>query len=137
MPEPASPPLPFDVEAAQYVNLATYRRSGVAVLTPVWIAGHEGRYFVFSEGSAGKVKRIRNNGRARIARCTFGGRILSPWIDLRAQIVEDPATISMAYRALHAKYGIRMRIADALAKLTGRFERRAVLALALEPGSPG
>ena len=41
---------------AQYVSLATFRRDGRQVRTPVWVAPHEGRLYVFSECDAGKVK---------------------------------------------------------------------------------
>ena len=39
---------------AQYVSLATYRRDGREVRTPVWVAGDAGRLYVFSEAAAGK-----------------------------------------------------------------------------------
>ena len=54
---------PFDPAVESYVNLATFRRNGREVRTPVWIAGADCLYYVFSEGNAGKVKRIRANGR--------------------------------------------------------------------------
>ena len=130
-------PAPFDVEKAQYVNLATYRRSGAEVRTPVWIAGSGTRYFVFSEGKAGKVKRIRANGRARIARCDLRGTVSSGWIDARAEIVDDPSVIARAYAEFYAKYGLRVRIADLFSKLTGRYRRRAMLCLTLLAPSPG
>ena len=44
-----------------YLNLATFRRSGAAVETPVWFAAHAGRLYVFTEADAGKVKRLRAN----------------------------------------------------------------------------
>jgi len=129
---------PFDVAKAPYVNLATFRKSGIEVRTPVWIASVTPasggpRHYVFSERTAGKVKRIRNNGRARIARCDFFGKVSSDWIDVNARIVEDTETIARAYRALHAKYGLRMAVADFFSKLNGRYDRRAMLELSPLP----
>ena len=124
---------PFDVFAARYVSLATYRRSGAEVRTPVWIAGEGSRHFVFSAGSAGKVKRIRANGRARLARCNGRGTVSSAWIDARARIVTEPETVALAYRLLRDKYGWSMRLADLFSKLTGRYDQRAVLEI--ETGS--
>lgn len=49
----------------RYVSLATFRRDGRAVPTPVWVAEHAGRLYVFTEGTAGKVKRLRNDPRDR------------------------------------------------------------------------
>jgi uncharacterized protein len=132
------PSMPFDVEAAQYVSLATFRKSGVEVRTPVWIAGKGARHYVFSEATAGKVKRIRANGRAKLARCDVRGKVSSGWVDARARIVRDTAEIGEAYALLHAKYGWRIAIADFFSKLTGRYDRRAMLAieLAAEPLQP-
>jgi hypothetical protein len=45
----------FEPATEKYVNLATYRRNGVEVKTPVWIAELAGRYYVFSAGDAGKI----------------------------------------------------------------------------------
>ena len=44
-----------------YINLATFRKSGKAVETPIWFAHAEGSYYAFSAGNAGKVKRLRNS----------------------------------------------------------------------------
>ena len=126
---PSDPP---DLVRAQYVSLATFRRTGAEVRTPVWLAGEGATFYAFSEGAAGKVKRIRANGRARMAACTFGGRVTSGWVDARARILKEPHEISSAYRALYRKYGWRVGIADAFSKLTGRYGRRAVLAFTLE-----
>jgi PPOX class probable F420-dependent enzyme len=59
----------FDPAADKYVSLATYRRNGVEVKTPVWIADVSRLYYVFSAGDAGKVKRIRATPRVRLAAC--------------------------------------------------------------------
>jgi len=77
MPEQASWPLDPAIE--RYVSVATYRRSGEEVCTPVWLAKVDANYYLFSEGKAGKVKRIRANGRARIAACDLRGRVSSGW----------------------------------------------------------
>jgi hypothetical protein len=37
-----------------YISLATFRRSGREVATPVWFAARNGKLYVFSEGTAGK-----------------------------------------------------------------------------------
>ena len=54
----------------KYVSLATFRRSGDKVATPVWVAPDGDDLFVFSEAKAGKVKRLRNSPRAELAACT-------------------------------------------------------------------
>ncbi len=113
----------------RYVSLASFRRDGREVRTPVWIAGEAGRYFVFSEGDAGKVKRIRATGRVRLAACSATGSLRSEWIDARGRVVRDPAEIALAYRHLHRKYGWWMALGDVFSKLSGRYARRAILEL--------
>ena len=118
---------PFDPAAERYVCLATYRRNGKEIRTPVWIAGSAGCYYLFSAGNAGKVKRIRANGRARLAACNFSGAVSSDWLEAQARVVSDVETIAAAYAALHAKYGWQMKIGDWLAKLSGRYRKRAII----------
>ena len=70
----------FDPSAEKYVSLATYRRNGVEVKTPVWIAELSRRYYVFSAGDAGKIKRIRATPRVRLAAGDVRGKVRSAWI---------------------------------------------------------
>ncbi len=116
-----------ELEDHLYLSLATYRKSGAAVETPVWFASSDGKLYVFSAGDAGKVKRLRNSSRARVAACDMRGRLLGEWIDARARIIEDTETIERAYAAFRAKYGLQMRLADFFSKLAGRYDKRAML----------
>lgn len=113
-----------------YVSLATFRKDGREVRTPVWFAELNAKYYCFSAGQAGKVKRINNNGRARLAACSMRGDVYGEWIDARARVVEDAALITDIYAALRRKYGWQMVPTDFFAKLTGRYGRRAVLEFA-------
>lgn len=99
--------------------------------TPVWVAELDGRYYLFSEGKAGKVKRIRNNARARLAACDLRGRIRSDWLEARARIVQEPALIERVYAALRNKYGLQMKIGDFFSKLSGRYDKRTIIELEL------
>jgi uncharacterized protein len=117
----------FDPATEKYVSLATYRRNGIEVKTPVWIAEVAGRYYVFSAGDAGKVKRIRATPRVRLAACDVRGNLRSVWIEARARIVSDPALIVEARKSLRGKYGLLMRFTDVMAAMTGRMRRRAYI----------
>ncbi|MCB1749986.1 MAG: PPOX class F420-dependent oxidoreductase [Gammaproteobacteria bacterium] len=112
---------------ARYLNLATWRRDGREVRTPVWFALLDGRYYCFSADDAGKVKRLRNSDRAAIAHCNARGGVLGAWQPARATLVDEPAREQAAYRALRAKYGWQMALLDLLARLGGRYERRAMI----------
>jgi PPOX class probable F420-dependent enzyme len=126
----------FDPATEKYVSLATYRRNGVEVKTPVWIAALDGRYYVFSAGDAGKVKRIRVTPRVRLAACDVRGNVRGAWIEARARIVAEPALIASALTALRRKYGFMMRLTDAMATLTGRMRRRAYIEIELADSEP-
>ncbi len=118
---------PFDPAIESYVNLATFRRNGKEVRTPVWIAGTDRLYYVFSAASAGKVKRIRANGRVKLAACNARGKISSEWLEGRGRIVSEPEVIQGAHEMLRRKYRWGMRIGDFFAKLSGRDQERAFL----------
>jgi PPOX class probable F420-dependent enzyme len=81
---------------AKYLNLETFRKTGVGVPTPVWFARDVLRnaptitvFYIYSEADAGKVKRIRNNPKVRVAPCTMRGDVRGTWIDGHARICED------------------------------------------------
>ncbi len=116
-----------DLDSARYFSLTTYRKDGRGVDTPVWFAGAAGTYYLFSAGDAGKVKRLRRSPRAKVAVCDVRGKVLGTWIPAEAQLLGDAREIALALTALRRKYGMQMRVADMLAKLSGRFGKRAYI----------
>ena len=118
------------LDDARYFNLATFRKNGSAVETPVWFAPSKddapGVYYVFSAGDAGKVKRLRRDQTARVAACDVRGKLQGDWLQARAELI-DGADADAALAALRRKYGWQMALADVLARLTGRFHRRAYI----------
>ena len=121
-----------DLYRERYVSLGTYRRKGVPVDTPVWFAGHGAKLYVFSAADAGKIKRLRNSPRARVAACDVRGCRRGEWVVATARVVESPDTVASAYAALRAKYGWQMRLTDGLSRLTGRIHRRAMIEITLQ-----
>ena len=123
--------LPFDEERESYVSLATFRRDGREVRTPVWFAREGERIFVYTNGKSGKVKRIRANGRARLAACDARGRLRSPeaWVEARARVVADAPTRERGFAALRRKYGWQLALVLFGSRLGRRYEDRAILEL--------
>ena len=109
----------------RYLNLATFRRSGAEVRTPVWFAAVAGKIYVFTAGESGKVKRLRHSSRARVAPSDMRGRVRGGWWDVTARIVTEPRLIERAHAALRAKYGWQVQLGDLFSRLTGRIRRRA------------
>jgi|SRR5450432_2237326 len=118
-----------EFDKCPYINLATLRKSGVEVKTPVWFAAAQGKLYVFTAGSSGKVKRVRNFTRVRIAPCDFRGNVLGEWRDTNARIMSEQVVIDRAYAALRAKYGFKMWLTDLGARLAGRIRNRAIIEL--------
>ncbi len=120
---------PFDPADESYVSLATYRRNGKEVRTPVWIAQAGEHYYVFSEGMAGKVKRIRATGKASLAACNSRGDVKSDWLQAQGRVVEQKEVVERAYAALRDKYGWQMKFLDVISKMTGKYAKRAIIEL--------
>jgi PPOX class probable F420-dependent enzyme len=114
-----------DLAAERYVSLATFRRNGTEVATPVWCAEVDGRLYVVTGDDSGKVRRLRAASRARVAPCNARGLPRGPWHDATARIVDDPRLINRAHTALRAKYGWQMHLLDIGSRLTGRIHHRA------------
>jgi PPOX class probable F420-dependent enzyme len=123
----------FNPASEKYVSLVTFRKDGREVRTPVWLVGEGSEYYVFSESKAGKVKRIRNNGEVSIAPCDLRGNLKSEdWESGSAEIIGDSAKLNDIYAQFDSKYGWQMRLLNFIARLNGRYHKRAVLALKLE-----
>ena len=112
------------LKKANYLSLATFRKSGVAVETPVWFAEENDAFYIFSAGNAGKVKRLHNSSRSRIAACTMSGKITGDWVDTESHLLSEPAATKEALAALRRKYGWQMLLTDCLSTLSGKMQRR-------------
>ncbi len=114
-----------------YVSLATWRKNGKEVRTPVWVARAGERLYVFTEGTAGKVKRLRNSPRSAVAPCDVRGKLKGDFVPASTIVVDDPAVVARAYDAFRAKYGWQIRLTDFMSKLSGRYDKRAMLEIEL------
>jgi PPOX class probable F420-dependent enzyme len=119
----------IDAQRERYVSLATFRKDGREVRTPVWIAGGEGRVWIYTNVRSGKVKRIRRNGRVRAAPCDVRGNLRGDWVEARASLVEDFNEREEGIRAFVEKYGWQMRMALFFSRLSGRYKERAMIEL--------
>jgi PPOX class probable F420-dependent enzyme len=120
-----------ELERHRYMSLATFRRSGAEVATPVWFAAADGRLYVFTAEQSGKVKRLRHSSRARVAPSDARGRVRGGWQEASARIVTEPRAIERARAALQSKYGWQMRVTDLFSRLTGRINHRTWLEIQL------
>jgi uncharacterized protein len=112
---------------ARYLNLGTFRKTGLRVDTPVWFASHNGAFYVLSNNQAGKIKRLKNSRRCVIAPCTFVGTATGPWQESEGELVNSADEISAAHAALKKKYGWQMLLLDSGAWLGGRIRERTYI----------
>ncbi len=118
--------------SARYISLATWRKSGQEIRTPIWFASwNDQQLYCFSASNAGKVKRIRRDGRAKIAVCDMRGGHVGEWHSCTAHLVTDNTEVDRAYLLLKKKYGIQMRLTNFFSLMTGRIEHRTVIRLDL------
>ena len=110
-----------------YISLVTFKRDGSEVPTPVWFAQLDGLLYAFSEAKAGKIKRLRNSSRARVAVCSVRGTVRGDWVEAVASVVDDKALTDRVYAALRSKYGWQMAVANFFSTLSGRINQRAVI----------
>lgn len=96
-------PIPPEIRGQRYVSVATFRKTGVAVYTPVWFAEEDDKLYFMTNSKLGKVKRLRNNPQVKIAPCTIRGKITGPEFPATARILfaEDADQVR---RAIKAKY---------------------------------
>ncbi len=135
MTDPATTPDPrHAVLTAQYVALTTYRLDGRAVTTPVWAAERDGRLYLFSNATAGKMKRLRNSSRAAVAPCTPSGTTTGAALPATARILE-PSELTGVWGLFVKKYGpltLPFRLYD-LARALLRMQARSGIEVSLLP----
>lgn len=116
----------------RYVSLATLRRDGTEVRTPIWFAVAGDGLWVVTGGDSGKVKRLRRDSRVRVAPCDARGIVHGPWREGTARIVQNPREVADAHAMLRAKYGWQVTLLDLFSRLSGRAKRRVWLEVALK-----
>lgn len=117
--------VPAALSSAKYVELTTFRRTGVPVRTPVWAAvpvDAPDRLAVISVDGTGKTKRLAHTARVELRPCSIRGEVASdaPTFHGRATVVRDPEGVALVRRAVVAKYGLPARFSDLVEAVTSR-----------------
>ena len=121
----------------KYLSLETFKKNGEGVKTPVWFAadpasdlsGNQARIYIYTIGNTGKVKRIRNNPRVKIAPCKIKGDPLGEFVDATAVIITGEEA-ARAMKLLNKKYFPWKQLLGFFAL----FSRRERIVMALQPG---
>jgi len=114
---------------SRYVSLTTFRRTGVAVPTPVWAAPDGDDLVVWTRADSGKVKRLRHTSAVTVAPCDVRGTTHGEPVEAQARLL-PPDEWAAALRPLARRYGWQWWITHGAGRLVGllrRRERRAVI----------
>ena len=104
----------------RFVSLTTFRRTGVPVASPVWIARDGDALVVTTIADSGKVKRLRRDPRVELRPCSRRGVVAdgATSVSAVASIHTPPST--GAVNALRRKYGLEYRIITTVEKVLRR-----------------
>ena len=113
----------------KYINLATQKKDGTFVNTPVWFTKDEqsNDYFIFSAGEAGKVKRIRNFSSVKVAICNFKGDLKGDWVSAQAELIDEEDSITRAYGQFQRKYSLSLKVINFFSRLFGKYKKRQII----------
>ena len=80
---------PFEALANErFISLTTFRKNGTPVATPVTkLALNEGKLYVVTGSTTGKMKRLRHTKRAQVAACTANGQLTGAAMDAEVRIL--------------------------------------------------
>jgi PPOX class probable F420-dependent enzyme len=115
-----------------FVQLTSFRRTGVGVGTPVWIARDGTNLYVTTPADSGKVKRLRNDGTIELRPCGRRGAVdeTEPPAPGLAEVRDDEQSRTHAHDLLRRKYGWQFRSAMAVERLFGG-RHRVILVITL------
>ena len=106
--------IPAEIRGQKYISLITFRKNRVAVATPVWFGEEADKLYVMTRSDMGKIKRIRNNPKVRVAPCTIRGKVTGPEFPAVARILPSEEN-AHARQIINRKYW--------MARLTSPFSR--------------
>jgi PPOX class probable F420-dependent enzyme len=112
----------------RFVSLTTFRKTGVAVSTPVWIDRDGDALVVITPEESGKVKRLRNSGRVELRTSGRMGAVddSAPVLHGTAQLLPDTETARIA-KVFRAKYGLEFPITMGIERIVARRQKKRVI----------
>jgi len=92
-----------EISGQRYISLATFRKNGTPVYTPVWFGEENGHLYVMTNSKTGKVKRLRNNPQVKIAPSSMRGKITGPEFPATVRFMK-PEEFQHAQKLIKDKY---------------------------------
>lgn len=113
----------------QYINVETFRKTGVSVKTPVWFVEYNGELCFTTEPQSGKVKRMHNNPNVNIAACKMDGTVTGEWLPAAVRFMQEDE-VKMVDKLYSKKY-VLMKVLFELPKLFSKKPERSFIAIKL------
>ena len=106
---------------SRYIRLTTFRRDGTPVPTPVWQVRDGDHLLVITDGTTGKVKRLRHTPRVLIAVSDQRGRVKPGVQDVEgtAELITDVPELDRLAVLLKNKYGFMFTVSGWVNRLRG------------------
>jgi PPOX class probable F420-dependent enzyme len=114
-----------------YLLVTTFRKDGTPVPTPVWVGRDGDELIVWTQTTAGKVKRVRNNPTVELTACDLRGKPRGETVKGTARIL-DAAGTERGRRILRKKYGISGRVVIGASKVFRGRDSTVCLAITLD-----
>jgi uncharacterized protein len=111
---------------SRFVSLTTFRRSGAAVSTPVWVGRDGGSLVVLTPVGSRKVQRLRHDPRVELRPCGRFGRVadgVEP-VGGQAELRQATADVDRARATIQRTYPIESRLVLGIERLVERLRRR-------------
>lgn len=113
----------------RYVRLTTFRRSGEAVSTPVWIVDlDDGRYGFHTSSGSGKAKRLAHTARVLVQASDARGRSKAdaPEWEATAEVLAGGPIFDEVIGAVEEKYGWQVPVTRFLGTVGGILKRKRI-----------
>lgn len=112
----------------KYLLLTTFRRSGVAVPTPIWVVAlDDGALGFYSSSGSGKAKRLAHTAKVTVQPCDARGNVKDGTepTDATAEVVTGAAHDEIVAK-VKAKYGFMTKLTKLLGTIGGIIKRNRI-----------
>ncbi|GAB3715021.1 PPOX class F420-dependent oxidoreductase [Mariniluteicoccus flavus] len=102
----------LDLADEDFVSPTTFRRSGAAVPTTVWLGRDGDALVVITPASSGKLKRLAHTSRVELRPCSRRGKVEpgAPTLTGHATVIDDPVGVARVRGIMARKYGLEFRV---------------------------
>ena len=104
----------------KFIAFTTYRKTGEAVTTPVWLVPvSDGRIGFWTAMGTGKTKRIKNNPAVTVQPSSYNGKVKAGTTPVAgtAELVQSGPLFDEVQAAVRKKYGFQTHLTRVLATL--------------------